>query len=206
MSEEKSIKIGYGVLCSEGNIDRTLNVKKIQETLPELRIVFSNRQNVFENHLGLFKWGADADTDGIVILEDDVKLCKDFRARVEKVVTEHDGEIISMFESAMTRKPLHSEYRAGGRFNWCQCNYYPKSVCKLLGDDAMLPLFKEYFYTKLKEPWNYPIDRYIPFVLNYYKLSYWMEVPFLVQHLPIKSNFKGRPLNRQSRYFIDDIK
>lgn len=205
MNEEKSINLMYAVLCSEGNVERTLNVKKLKEVIPELIIIFSNKENVFQNHLSLFKKCDESDCDGIIILEDDVKLCNNFKKRVESLCALHKDEVVSMFESAMARRELKSEYRAGNKFAWNQCNYYPKSVCKLLADENMLEPFKEWFFTKLNEPWNYPIDRYIAFVLGHYNLKYWMEVPFLVQHLAIKSNFKGRPLNRQSKYFIDDV-
>ena len=204
MTEGKSANIIYAVLCSEGNVERTLNVKKLKEAIPELKIVISNRENVFRNHIGLFDLGANSDCDGIIILEDDVQLCKDFKTKATELVSEHKDEVVSMFESALSRKELHSEYRAGNRFNWCQCNYYPKAICKILSSNDMVTKFKEW-YARRNEPWNYPIDTYIGYVLGYHGLKYWMQVPFLVQHLPLRSNFKGRPLNRQSKFFIDDV-
>lgn len=197
------MNIKYAVLLSEGNEFRAINVDIIKEQIPELHVVVSNRENVFTNHLSLFN--IEDEYDGIVILEDDVQLCKDFKNKLVAVLEQHPGEVVSFFESACTRGQLHSEHRKGRNFNWCQCNYYPREVAKRLGDPEMLPRFEDYFYSKLNEPWNYPIDRYIPFVLAYYKIDYWMEVPFLVQHLPLKSNFKGRPINRQSKFFIDDV-
>ena len=198
------MNIKYAVLCSEGNIDRTLNVRKMKEILPEMRVVFANRNDVFDKHIALFN--LEPEYDGIVIFEDDVQLCKNFKERLADVLSGHEKEVVSMFESALSKSALKSEYRSGWRFAWNQCNYYPAHVCKKLSDPSVMPLFEEYFYTKLSEPWNYPIDRYIAFVLGSAGINYWMEVPFLVQHLPLKSNFKGRPINRQSKYFIDDIK
>lgn len=197
------MNIKYAVLCSEGNVERMENTVRMKSSLPKLQVIFANRQNVFDKHIELFE--IEDEYDGIVILEDDVLLCNDFKNKCEAVIEKHIDEVVSMFESALSKSELHSEYRRGGRFAWNQCNYYPKSVCKLLSDEGMMPKFKNYFYTKLNEPWNYPIDRYIAFVLGYHGLSYWMEVPFLVQHMSIKSNFKGRPINRQSKYFIDDM-
>lgn len=197
------MNIKYAVLLSEGNEERRHNVEVMKQQIPDLHIVVSNRENVFEHHIDLFNIGDEY--DGIVILEDDVQLCKNFKKRLVSVLEQHPGEIVSFFESACTRGELHSEHRKGRIFNWCQCNYYPKSACKVLHDPENMEPFKKYFYEKLNEPWNYPIDRYIPFVLSRNKLDYWMQVPFLVQHMPLKSNFKGRPLNRQSKFFIDDV-
>lgn len=205
MKEAESINLIYAVLCSEGNAERMRNVSKMLGALPEMKVFMSNRENVFKNHIRLFKLGAESGADGIVILEDDVQLCRDFKNRVESLVAEHKDEVVSMFESALAKGELKSEYRAGGKFNWCQCNYYPKDVCEKLADTEMLNRFTKWFFETRKEPWNYPIDTYIAYVLSQYKMRYWMQVPFLVQHLAIKSNFKGRPLNRQSKFFIDDM-
>lgn len=197
------MNIKYLVLCSVGNAERIMNVEKIRKQIPELVVVMSGREDVFENHLKAFD--LEDEYDGIVILEDDVQLCKNFKERVLEVIEGHEDELVSMFESACSKGPLKTEYRNGGSFAWNQCNYYPQSVCKILSDPEMLPKFKDYFYSKLNEPWNYPIDRYIAYALKENKLKYFMKVPFLVQHMAMKSNFKGRPLNRQSKYFIDDL-
>lgn len=197
------MNIKYLVLCSIGNEARINNVKKLKQQIPELHVVMCGRDTVFQEHIKAFE--IKEEYDGIIILEDDVQLCKDFKKRAAALVTEHKDEVVSMFESACSKGDLKSEYRRGRNFAWCQCNYYPKQICKLLSDPNMLPKFKNYFYTKLNEPWNYPIDKYIPYVLGEHKIKYYMSVPFLVQHLPLKSNFKGRPTNRQSRFFIDDV-
>ena len=195
--------IKYMVLCSEGNDARIKNVEIMKQQIPELVVVMSNRGNVFDNHIKAFN--LEPEYDGLVMLEDDVQLCKNFKERVEECVNRHKGEVISMFESACSRKPLHSEYRNGWKFAWNQCKYYPRSICKIFADKDWMEPFKEYFFTKLHEPWNYPIDKYQAFVLGTCGISYWMEVPFFVQHLSLESNFKGRPTNRQSKYFIDDL-
>lgn len=197
------MNLKYLVLCSIGNEARIKNVEKLKEQIPELEVVMCGRDTVFQEHIKAFD--IEDEYDGIIILEDDVQLCKDFKTRATALVEEHKDEVVSMFESACSRGELKSEYRPGRNFAWNQCNYYPKQICRVLAAPDMLPKFKEYFYTKLHEVWNYPIDRYIAFVLGMYKIKYYMSVPFLVQHLPMKSNFKGRPINRQSRYFIDDM-
>lgn len=195
------MKIKYMVLCSKGNEIREANVRKIQEQIPELEIVYCTIDNVFSAHVASFD--LDDDYDGLVMLEDDILLCKNFKERVEKLIEAHPYEVVSMFESACSKNELHSEYRPGSKFAWNQCNYYPRAICKILCDPSYMIPFIQWF-DKRNEPWGYPIDIYISYVLGLNKIKYWMEVPFLVQHLDFKSNFKGRPTNRQSKYFIDN--
>lgn len=197
------MNIKYLVLCSVGNELREKNVEKLKQQIPELNVVMCGKDTVFQEFIKAFD--IEEEYDGLILLEDDIQLCKNFKEKAEELVKQHKEEVVSMFESACSRGELKSEYRPGRNFAWNQCNYYPKKVCRLIADPDMLPKFKEYFYTKLNEPWNYPSDRYVAYVLGVYKIKYYMSVPFLVQHMPLKSNFKGRPLNRQSRYFIDDV-
>lgn len=197
------MRIRYAVLCSEGNKQRIQNVRKMKLELPELYVVMANLDNVFYKHLDLLN--VPDGYDGIVILEDDVQLCKRFKERLADVLAGHETEVVSMFESACSKKPLKSEYRNGNRFAWNQCNYYPKGIARTLANPDNLEGFIKYFYESRNEPWNYPIDIYIAWVLGGLNIHYWMSVPFLVQHLDMQSNFPGRPSNRQSKYFIDDL-
>lgn len=197
------MNIKYMALVSEGKAEREANIEIMKKEIPELIVIPSNIDNVFENHVKAFD--LEPEYDALLMLEDDVKLCKNFKTRLHEKLQGHENEVVSFFESPLSKKELHSEYRQGRRFMCLPCNYYPKEVCELLAGEKMMPKFREYFFTKLHEPWNYPMDRYIPFVLDYYGINYYMSVPFLVQHLTLKSNFKGRPRNRQTKYFIDDI-
>ena len=197
------MRLKYAVLCSIGNEQRIQNVRKMKLIIPELCVVMAGREDCFQKHLELLN--LEDEYDGIVIFEDDIQLCKCFKERLMNVLSGHEHEVVSMFESACSKKPLKSEYRAGGRFAWNQCNYYPKEIARELANHKYLDDFLDYFYTKRNEPWNYPIDIYIAYVLDKLGVKYWMSVPFLVQHLDMQSNFPGRPTNRQSRYFIDDL-
>lgn len=198
-----SVRIKYAVLCSEGNEQRIRNVRKLKAEIPELCVVMANRENVFQKHLDLLN--VPDEYNGIVILEDDVQLCKHFKERLADVLAGHETEVVSMFESPMSKKQLKSEYRHGKNFFWCQCNYYPKNIARILADHQNLEGFIKYFYEKRNEPWKYPIDTYIAWVLGGLNIHYWMSVPFLVQHLDINSNFEGRSTKRQTKYFIDDL-
>ncbi len=196
------MNIKYIVLCSKGNSEREANVKLMKFEIPELQVIYCTLDNVFPAHIAALNVGDEY--DGVLMLEDDVKLCRNFKQRVEALLEKHPREVISMFESACSRSELHSEYRSGRDFAWAQCNYWPREVGKILSDPKWMIPFIEWF-DKRNEPWGYPIDTYQAYVLGKCKIKYWMEVPFLVQHLDMKSNFKGRPTNRQSKYFIDDL-
>lgn len=196
------MKLKYVVLCSEGNEARIQNVEKMREQISELKVIMCNLDNVFPAHVANFY--IEPEYDGLIMLEDDIQLCKDFKKRVKTLVEKHPNEIISMFESACSKNELHSEYRKGSRFAWNQCNYYPRNIGKILCDPQYMIPFIEWF-RKRNEPWGYPIDTYISYVLGLNNIDYWMEVPFLVQHLDMRSNFKGRSTKRQSKYFIDEV-
>lgn len=196
------MNLKYVVLCSKGNQARIENVKRLKEQIPELRVIMCSLDDVFPVHISCFY--VEDEYDGVVILEDDVQLCKNFKQRVEELVEKHPDEVVSMFESACSKGELKSEYRAGRNFAWNQCNYYPKKIGRILCDPRYMVPFVEWF-DKRNEPWGYPIDTYISYVLGLNKIKYWMQVPFLVQHLDMASNFVGRSTKRQSRFFIDDM-
>ena len=196
------MNIKYVVLCSKGNEVREHNVEIMKREIPELKVIPCTMDNVFPAFVASFY--IEDEYDGMVLLEDDILLCKDFKNKVEALIAQRPNEVISMFESACSRGELHSEYRNGREFMWNQCNYYPREIGRIISDPKWMIPFIEWF-DKKGEVWGYPSDTYIGYVLGKNKIKYWMEVPFLVQHLDMKSNFKGRPSNRQSRYFIDDI-
>lgn len=196
------MKIEYKVLCSEGNQQRIDNVNIMKGSIPTLHVTMSGMDGLFERFINLFN--LEEDSDGIVQLEDDVQLCKNFQKRCEDLIATRPNEVISMFESACSKKPLHSEYRNGRVFAWNQCNYYPKFVCDVLKQEENVKEFKEWYW-KHYTTWTFPEDTYIAFTLNKMKLKYWMEVPFLVQHQAFPSALGPRPCNRQSKYFIDDV-
>lgn len=196
------MKIEYKVLCTENNEQRIKNVDLMKKNLLDLSVKMSGREKLFENFINVFN--IENDSIGLVFLEDDVQLCKDFQNRCENLIKSRPNEVISMFESACSKRELHSEYRSGRVYQWNQCNYFPKFVCNELAKENNVLEFKEW-YKKHYKVWAYPSDTYIAYVLSKMKLKYWMQVPFLVQHLDFKSTLGNRPTNRQSRFFIDDM-
>jgi hypothetical protein len=195
-------EISYFMLVTKGNEQRMENAARIKMQIPELRVIPSTMEDVFQNAVDAFD--LPDGFCGAVMLEDDIMLCRDFKRRLEGVLEAHMGETVSFFESACSKNELKSEYRAGIRFMWNQCNFFPKPVCDVLCDKTNELEFEEWYFRKY-DKWTYPIDTYIGYTLDKMGLKYWMEVPFLVQHMPWESAVGKRPKNRQSKYFVDDM-
>lgn len=196
------MKIKYVVMVSPIE-ERKKNVELLKKQIPDLICVEADRNkcDLFTVYLSLLDC---EEFDGIVMLEDDIKLCKDFIAKITYTISEHKSDVIQFFTRALSKR-LTGGYKRGSDFSSTVCNYYPAAFCKMLQNEEYIKYFKEEYYPKRHEPWTYPIDTYIAFVLGYNKMQHWLELPFLVQHLALKSTLGNRSTKRQSIYFIDDI-
>ena len=184
--------------------ERKKNVENLKLQIPDLYVIEADRAkcDLFTIYLN----SLDAEGyDGIVMLEDDIMLCEGFMGKITQVIHEHNADVIQFFTRALS-KNLSRGYKNGGDFSSTVCNYYPASFCKLLQNPEYIKYFKEVYYPTKHEPWTYPIDTYIAFVLGYNHMKHWLELPFLVQHLALKSTLGNRSTKRQSIYFIDDMK
>ena len=122
-----------------------------------------------------------------VLLEDDVILCKDFKNRIEEVISAYHDQMINFFNSP----ELYTKILTNGNFCYMQCRYYPKGSCNLLIKE--LDRFKD-------KPKVCPCLNMISSKHNLTILQY---RPCLVQHIDDSSlvgNMHGR---RRSPYFID---
>lgn len=195
------------VMLTEGNAERGQN---IQTMLPELRqisesvveVKTANLTNVFDVFIDCFR--LDRQSYGLLLLEDDVRLCLDFHLKVMDQISCHQDEVISFFEKPMSRKALSTGHFPGREFGFGTCNYFPARICEELQKQENVEGFKAYWPSR-KEKWTYPNDIYIRWVLQQMKEKYYMQIPFLVQHLPFRSALGPRSIHRQTRYFIDDM-
>lgn len=183
--------------------ERRQNVELLKQQIPDLICVEADRSkcDLFTVYLSLLDCEG---YDGLVMIEDDVKLCNGFLEKIAEKISEHSTDVIQFFTRALSKR-LTRGYKRGGEFSSTVCNYYPASFCKMLQNEEYIKYFKEEYYPKRNEPWTYPIDTYIAFVLGYNKMQHWLELPFLVQHLALKSTLGNRSTKRQSIYFIDDM-
>lgn len=184
------------------SLERIENAKKISEHIPELVIYEGDNNDVFNKYIRCFN--IDNCFDGVVVLEDDILLCKGFYNKIMEVICKHRETVISFFEKPNSKKELKTSFNSGYDFMFNQCNYYPRWACDLFKDKQTIDRFKDWYINSGKK-WIAPIDIYIANVLGENKIKYLMKVPFLVQHLPMKSMLGNRSTKRQTKYFIDDI-
>lgn len=126
--------------------------------------------------------------DDVVLMEDDIILCRNFKERIEEVINNHkDEDIINFF--SLPIKFYYSRYKL---FSYNQCVYFSKNILNEIIN----------FYEGKKVN-NYTPENYIQNFLKS-KLVYTYR-PCLVQHIDIDTllNHTRRLNQRRSIYFID---
>lgn len=131
-----------------------------------------------------------SDSD-VVILEDDLVLCKNFKEEIEKVIAQHPDSIINFFTEPYKYFTSHwTEF-----FSYNQCTYYPKSIIRTLAD-KMTEIYNRY-NTK---SWNLVEHK----ALDELGITHYVYRPSLVQHKDVKSILnRGAKLQRWTPYFKD---
>lgn len=126
----------------------------------------------------------------VVLMEDDIILCRDFKARIEQIINEHPNEIINFFS-----KPFEY-YQSGYRnFSYNQCTYYPKEILKDI-------------VNQFKVKWKHIHFSITPetYIIKYLRgKQIYTYRPCLVQHIDGYSVLKNVEMNgrRRTPYFID---
>lgn len=137
------------------------------------------------------KKAVELDED-LLVLEDDVELCTDFLAKVEKAIGKYPNELINFYnmtDSKITKK------LSGIRFLWNQCLYIPVDICRLIVEISE-PFLKQYPVHRMNQ------DVLIKHCLNIEGLSYVQHYPSLVQHKAWVSTIdKNRSTTRQTDSF-----
>lgn len=137
---------------------------------------------------------------GIVLMEDDIILCKNFKERIETVINERPDEIINFFTCPMDL--FHSrevKYDDEVKFCYNQCTYYPIKL---------IPLFIETINKVLagSRPKRCTPETMVAETIKQHQLSHYCYRPCLVQHIDdvslINNNLR---CDRRSPFFIDYI-
>lgn len=125
----------------------------------------------------------------VVILEDDVVLCRDFKARIEKIIEDNPIDTINFFyepnwyfESTIEKPSV-----------WHQCVYYSINALNILNTNL------KHFNKDMKFKHYDVVARFA--LLN--KCMCYYPRPCLVQHLDFDSIIGNIPGNRTTPYFID---
>lgn len=126
--------------------------------------------------------------DDVLILEDDLILCKDFKTKIEPILKQYNNYIINFFWEPL-RNIQHTTIEKKG-FCYTQCVYYPKE-------------FINKFYNDLQEP-CFSYARNIKQALEKNNLYFVNVRPHYVQHIGDKSLIWEGLCVRKSKMFIDD--
>lgn len=123
-----------------------------------------------------------------VLMEDDIILCKDFKNRIEEVISKYPNDIINFF----TVPTIYFQTYKTQNFSYNQCTYFPKGIAKKL-----LSVYNPRFH---KESAEFLLNN----MLCVTKIKHIKYRPCLVQHID-----EGSLMNhnygwyRRSPFFID---
>ena len=126
-----------------------------------------------------------------VLLEDDVRLCRNFKEEIEKVISEHPNDIINFFYAP--KKWFTSYYTTDFAYN--QCTYYPKGKAKILAETI-----EEIYKTKKVNGY----DVLEMFALQKLGWTNYVYRPCLVQHIDRHSIIMGTDMIRRVTPFFKD--
>lgn len=131
--------------------------------------------------------------DNVILLEDDIILCKNFKQHIESVIFSHSNELINFFSYPslfIFSSKLHCSI-----FCYNQCTYFPSAITK-----QIIKYIDEH-----NEVYNEPSpEKVCKKVLKELNIDWYMYRPCLVQHLDNGSLLGHiRKFSRRSPYFID---
>lgn len=126
-----------------------------------------------------------------VLIEDDCFLCKNFKQRIEDVISNYKDKVINFFTFPLK----YFETRESKRFANNQCTYYPKGLAKIIADHMKLFVNKSTSYSEIES-----------LALENMKLKHLQYRPCLVQHNDFQPSLIQKhhiPVPRVTLYFID---
>lgn len=170
---------------------RTTNERKLDKSYSQIKyeLLVDTEHNARKSFVEQLERLAELNQD-VVILEDDLELCKDFKNKIEEVIKEYKDNIINFFY-----KPRdYFATKLQKHFCWNQCVYYPKELLKVLS----VEMRKQYELKPLM-----PHDEVENIALNVLGIKNIVYRPCLVQHLDFKSLVGNVSKNRISPYYID---
>lgn len=129
---------------------------------------------------------------GVVLLEDDVILCRDFKNRIEQVIQERPKDLINFFTNPLTC------FKSGYYIDFCynQCTYIPFSMLNPMAD-----YFEHVIKTK---DFRWTPERLMYCYFKNFGIKHYCYRPCLVQHIDDRSLIGNNLRNdRRTPYFID---
>lgn len=139
---------------------------------------------------------------GVVHLEDDVILTRDFVRKCSEAVAARPFTPIQFFSMRKKDLTVGSRMEPGRTFMMNQCHYFPPGM-----GTALVAFYENEWDPGEKHRNPHGYDILIAAYLHSRRLSYWLHVPSLVDHRVGKSfiNPKRASTNRQSLTFRDPM-
>ena len=145
-------------------------------------------------HEGLYPAGASH----VVILQDDLLLCKDFLPGLNKIIEYRPADIITLFYVSKHAEEARETDRRWIRTAdvWGQAVVWPREP---------LTGFLQWSASELRDDWP-TCDARATLYIALQKLTVWATAPSLVQHLRSRNSLIGiqTPQPRIARWFIGD--
>lgn len=166
-------------------------VEEILKELPEAEVYWDTSGNAMNSYLAACKLAGD---EPVVLLEDDIILTKNFKSKIEAVISQYPEILINFF--SLSKKKTTPHFKKGREYCMNQCEYFPAGFAK-----KVLAAY-ESWTQKEKHPTAY--DYLVGYAWGSSK-PYLVWCPSLVQHRVCKSLIDSRRSSkRQSVTFKEE--
>lgn len=180
---------------SEAPIERMSNAQNLADDTDAVPFIGGtnlplNFRNLFTQYQG----------NSLLVLEDDVTVCKDFVNKTEEIIARKPDSVINFFFPVINRyKGLHK--MAGLHYSYNQCAYFPSWFLDAYLDN----------YSKLIQDYEYAYKHnnsadLISYLIKIYQEDFYAYFPYLVKTNKYKSTLNHRLDPVQNKDFIDDYK
>ena len=170
--------IKYFVRTTEySNVNYDLDYEEIKDTKHEYISSYIHALEIINDY--------DA-----VLLEDDCKLCKNFKEEIEKVIAQYPNNIINFFTAPDTYWTTHYT----DRFDFNQCTYFPK---------GMTYNFAQLMKKENENGYHTSYGYLLRLVLRQLGIPHLIYRPALVQHMDLACGRTGKFLDRSTIFFKD---
>lgn len=169
---------------------RTTGERTLDESFSQIEyeLLVDTEHSAIKSFVEQLEYLATLDWD-VVLLEDDIILCKDFKNRIEEVIGEYKEYVINFFTYPYNYIPTVVTDIV---FRFNQCTYYPNKILKELSKAI----------SKYKNETVCGYDTIEQWVFKELGLTYVIHRPCLVQHMDFKSLI-SKCNGRRTPYFID---
>lgn len=170
---------------------RVRSVREMREQVPGIEIVWAAPlPEGTATHTWLRALDAAGDSP-VVLLEDDVELAPRWLERVTAAIEERPDQVIQFFSMRKADLTVGSREEPGRTFLMNQCFYLPRGAAR-----ALAAFSREHFAGNTSGN-----DLTTREWLKETGQTYWIHVPSLVQHRPLRSMIGPRSSRRQSPTF-----